>query len=141
MLRFMSQRCIITFDFFSLLCQRRSSCWKYRKLCSYSENHYHHKKMVEKNTIIFSVGPYCALLFPRKENIKFSEVVLVVLQLPDHLPYDCMNLGLEILQRIFTCLWRTAIKTLNFLSRSREQLTVVVLVSFEKTLNTFHTLS
>ena len=77
MLRFMSQRCIITFDIFSLLCQRRSSCWKYRKLCSYSENHYHHKKMVEKNTIIFSVGPYCTLLFSRKENIKFSEVVLV----------------------------------------------------------------
>ena len=80
MMRFMSQglqRCTITFDFFSLLCQRTSSCLKYRKLCSYFENHYHHKKMVEKNTINFSVGPYCALLFSREENIKFSEVVLV----------------------------------------------------------------
>ena len=39
------------------------------------------------------------------------------LQFPDQLPYDWLNLGLEILpvlQRIFTCFWKTAIKTMNF---------------------------
>ena len=50
---------------------------KYRKWCSYFENHYHHEKILEKNRINFSVSPYCTLLFSRKENIKFSEVVLV----------------------------------------------------------------
>ena len=33
--------------------------------------------MIEKNTINFSVSPYCTLLLSRKENMKFSEVVLV----------------------------------------------------------------
>ena len=65
------------FSLFSLLCQRRSSCWKYRKWCSSFENRYHHTKMIEKKTINFSVSPCCTLLFSRKENIKFSEVALV----------------------------------------------------------------
>ena len=61
----------------SILCQRRSSCWKYRKWCTYFENRYHHAKMTEKKTINFPVSPYCTLLFSRKEYIKFSEIVLV----------------------------------------------------------------
>ena len=35
-----------------------SSCWKYRKWCSYFENHYHHAKMVDKR-IHFLVSFYC----------------------------------------------------------------------------------
>ena len=62
---------------FFVLCQRGSSCWKYRKWCSYFKNRYHHTKMVEKKTINVLVSPYCTLLFSRKENIKFSGVVLV----------------------------------------------------------------
>ena len=62
---------------FSMLCQRRSSCWKYRKWCSYFENPYHHPEIVDKKIIIFLVSPYCTLLFSRKEIIKFSEVALV----------------------------------------------------------------
>ena len=83
MMSFMSQvleRCIVTFHLFSLLCQRSSSCWKYRKWCSYFENHYHHEQMVEKNAINFLVSPYYTLLFSQKENSKFSEVVLVAVR-------------------------------------------------------------
>ena len=62
----------------SIPCQRRFSYWKYQNWYSYFENHYHHQaKMAERKTINFSVSPYCTLLFSRKENIKFSEVVLV----------------------------------------------------------------
>ena len=118
----------------SILCQRRSSCWKYRKWCTYFENRYHHAKMTEKKTINFPVSPYCTLLFSRKEYIKFSEVVLVAVHcIPNQLPCDCLNPGLEILpilQRIFICFWKTAIKTMNLLSSVLEQLTVVLLVSF-----------
>ena len=39
--------------------------------------HYHHEKMVEKKTINFLLSPYYTMLFSRKENIKFLEVVLV----------------------------------------------------------------
>ena len=38
----------VTFHLFPLLCQRRSSCWKYQKWCGYFENRYCHAKMVEK---------------------------------------------------------------------------------------------
>ena len=121
-----------------ILCQRRSCCWKYRNWCTYFENHYHHAKMAEKKTINFPVSSYCILLFSRKEYIKFSSSFGgYPLQLPDQLLYDCLNLGLEILrilQRIFTCFWKTTIKTMNLLSIVLEQLTVVFLVSFLKNL-------
>ena len=68
---------IVTFNLFPLLCQRRSSCWKYRKWCGCFENCYRHAKLVEKKRKIFSVGPYSTLLFSRKKNIKFPEVALV----------------------------------------------------------------
>ena len=89
--------------------------------------------MIEKNTINCSVSPYCALLFSRKGNIKFSEVVLVAVHCNCLISclYDCVNLGLEILQRIFTCLWKMAIESLNFLSSVIEQLTVALLVSLK----------
>ena len=85
---------------FSLLCHRRSSCWKYWKWCSYFENRYHHPKVVEKKIINFSVSPYCTQLFSRKENIKSSEVALVAvhcnswsatLWLPDSQPWNTTN--------------------------------------------------
>ena len=121
MMKFMSQvlqRCIGSFHLFSLLCQRRSSCWKYLKWGSYFENRYHHAKMVEKKTINFSVSRYCTLLFSRKGNIKFSVVVLVAVYC------NILILYLMIAWRfrpwitlkykgIFTCFWKTAIKTLN----------------------------
>ena len=80
----------------------------------------------------------------RKYQVFRSSFGSCRLQLPDQLPYDCLNFSLEILpilQQIFTCLWKTAIKTLNLLSSVLEQLTVVLLVHFKKILNTFHTVS
>ena len=58
------------------MCQRRSSCSKYRKWCSYFENPYHYAKIIDKKKINFSVTRYCTLLLSRKEIFKFSEVAL-----------------------------------------------------------------
>ena len=109
---------MVTFHLFSLLCQRRSSCWKYRKWCSYFENRYHHAKMVEKKRINFSVSPYCTLLFSKKENVNFSDVALVAVHCNSGsvalwLREDAGLEILPILQRILTCLSKTAIKTLE----------------------------
>ena len=68
---------ICSFHLLSLLWQRRPSCWNYWKWCSYFENPYHHAKIVDKKGIIFLVGPYCTLLFSKKETTKFSEVALM----------------------------------------------------------------
>ena len=70
----------------------------------------------------------------RKYQVFRSSFGSCRLQLPDQLPYDCLNFSLEILpilQQIFTCLWKTAIKTLNLLSSVLEQFTDVLLVSLE----------
>ena len=74
--------------------------------------------MVEKKIINFSVSPYYTLLFSRKENIKFSEVALVAVHCNRLIWCFALreDLSLEILpalQRIFTCLWKSAIKTLK----------------------------
>ena len=123
-------RRIVTFHLFSLLCQRRSSCWKYLKWCSCFENYYHHEKMVEKNTINFSVSPYCTLLFSRRKNIKFSEVVLVAVRCNCLISW-VMTMWISVLKYYSGYLLRkTAIKTTNFSSSVLEQLTFVVLVSF-----------
>ena len=53
------------------------------------------KKCQRIYAINFSVSPYCTLLFSRKKNIKFSEVVLVAVVLV---------VLAAILQRIFTSL-------------------------------------
>ena len=49
---------------------------KYRQWVSHVKNRYHYGKVVENARIIFSVSPYSTLLFSRKENFKFFEVVL-----------------------------------------------------------------
>ena len=110
---------LYSFHLLSLLCQRRSSCWIYRKWCSYVENPYLHAKIVDKKIINVLVSPYCTLLFSRKEIIKFSEVA--VLYLPIVIAWSVAlwshkDIGLEILtilQRIFACLSKTAIKRLK----------------------------
>ena len=68
---------IYSLHLFSLLCQRRSCCWKYWKWCCYFENPYHHVKITDKTRINFLVSLYCTLLFYRKEMTKFSYVALV----------------------------------------------------------------
>ena len=73
---FVLSKFIVTFHLFSLLCQRRSSCWKYWNWRSYFENPYHYAKIVGKNRITFLVSPWCTLLFSKKEISKFSEVAL-----------------------------------------------------------------
>ena len=135
MLRFMSQalqRCIVTFHLFSLLYQRTSGCWKYWKWCSYFENHYHNEKMVEKNTINVLVSPYCTLLFSRKENIKFSKVVLIAAHCNCLISWFMIAWisALKYYSGYLLAYEKTAIKTLYFLSSILEQLTVVVLKSF-----------
>ena len=92
-----------------MLCQRRSSCWKYQKLCSYFEIRYHYGKMVEKR-IYFLVSPYCTLLFFKKEIIKFSEVTLVAFH------NNCLIGCITIVQEYCQCgyllaLSKTTIKT------------------------------
>ena len=67
---------IITFHLFSVLCQRRYCCWKYRNWDSHLKNRYHYAKVVENARTNFSVSPYCTLLFSRKENFKLFEVAL-----------------------------------------------------------------
>ena len=69
-LSFILSKFIVTFYLFFLLCQRRSSCWKYWKWCSYFENPYYHAKIVEKKGINFLVSPYCTMLYSRKDIIK-----------------------------------------------------------------------
>ena len=66
----------ITFHLFSVLCQRRYCCWQYRKWGSHLKNLYHYAKLVENARKIFLISPYCTLLFSRKENFKFLEVIL-----------------------------------------------------------------
>ena len=69
----------IYYSLFSILCQRRSCCWKYRKWGSHLKNSYHYAKLVVKARIIFSIIPYCHLLFSRNENLKFLEVALTTI--------------------------------------------------------------
>ena len=75
----------------------------------------------------------------------WSSFVSCPLQFPDQLPYDYLNLGLErlpILQMIFTCFWKTSIKTMNLLSSVIiEQLSLALLFFLKKSLKTFHTLA
>ena len=59
---------IIAFRLFSVLCQRRYWCWKYRKRGSHLKNCYHYVKVVENARINSSITLYCTLLFSRKEN-------------------------------------------------------------------------
>ena len=95
---------IITFHQFSVLCQRRSCCWKYRKwdsLLKYRKwgvsswkyrkwgslfkyrkwgsplkNRYYYAKMVGNAKISFSISPYCTPLFTRKENLEYFKAAL-----------------------------------------------------------------
>ena len=67
---------IITFHLFSVLCQRRYCCWKYRKWGNHLKNRYYYTKVVENSRITFSISSYWTLLFSRKENFNFFEVAL-----------------------------------------------------------------
>ena len=95
---------------------------------------------VTKRVELLKISKKMQLLFSRKENTKFPEVALVAVH------SNCLsaalrlheNVGIElllILQRIFTCLPKTAIKRLkqnvksvHLLTIALEQLTVVLLV-------------
>ena len=81
----------------------------------------------EKNNKFFDQSFLHPVVFHKRKYQVFRSVFgSCPLQLPDQLRYDCLNLGLEILsilQRIFTCLWKTPIKTLNLLSSVLERLT------------------
>ena len=75
---------IYSFHLFSLLCQRSSSFWKYRKRCRYFENPYHHAKIADKKTMI-------------------------ALWSCQNIALEIMS----ILWQIFACLSKTVIKTLK----------------------------
>ena len=75
-------------------------------------------KIVNKKKIFFLVSAYCPLLFSRKKITRFCKVALV----PVHcncligcivIPRDSGLEILPILQQIFTCSSKTAIKTLR----------------------------
>ena len=106
--------------------------------------------MVERKRISFSVGPYFTLLSSRKENVKFSEVALVA-ALQFWLCYDrtrilvlkhCQyyNGYLIICQKRQLKAWKKEVCS-SLLTSVLEQFTLVLLVSFLLTLNTFPILS
>ena len=96
--------------------RRASSCWKYRKWCSYFENRYHHTKMIRKKRIIGqSLLP--AVVF-QKRKYQFSEVALVTVHCNCLTSCFMIVLGSRLWNTtntkwIFTCLWKTTIKTLK----------------------------
>ena len=98
-------------------------------MCTYFENRYYHAKMTEnKNRFSGQSFLHPTLFLKIIYQIFCNSFGSYPLQFPDQLPYDFLNLGLEILpvlQRIFTYFWKTAIKTMNLLSSALEQLTVV----------------
>ena len=54
------------------------------------KNRYHYANVVENAIIIFSITPYCTLLFSRKENFKLFEVAL---QWRDWLHLKCVRIS------------------------------------------------
>ena len=76
-------------------CQRRSSCWKYWKWCSYLVKSLPPARMVEKKIINFSVSPYCTLLFSRTQKYQVfgSNFGSCQLQFPDQLLYDFVKIS------------------------------------------------
>ena len=70
---------VILYDYFSsVLCivPKKVLLLKYRKWVSLLKNRYHYAKVAENARINLSISPCCTLLFSRKENFKFLEVVL-----------------------------------------------------------------
>ena len=59
-----------SFHLFSLLCQKRPSCWKYRKWCSYFENPYHDAKIVDKKRINFWSVLTALFVFQKRNYFK-----------------------------------------------------------------------
>ena len=125
---------------------------KYRQWVSHLKNCYHYGKVVENATIIFSVSPYSTLLFSRKENFKFFEVVLPAVLCNGQVGYIMNVWGYQHWNTANTTLdiyllfendhksTQTRCKVCSNLTSVLQQLTFVLLVSFLLTLNTFHTL-
>ena len=125
---------------------------KYRQWVSHVKNRYHYGKVVENARIIFSVSPYSTLLFSRKENFKFFEVVLPAVLCNGQVGYIMNVWGYQHWNTANTTLdiyllfendhksTQTRCKVCSDLTSILQQLTFVLLVSFLLTLNTFHTL-
>ena len=125
---------------------------KYRQWVSHVKNRYHYGKVVENARIIFSVSPYSTLLFSRKENFKFFEVVLPAVLCNGQVGYIMNVWGYQHWNTANTTLdiyllfendhksTQTRCKVCSYLTSVLQQLTFVLLVSFLLTLNTFHTL-
>ena len=125
---------------------------KYRQWVSHVKNRYHYGKVVENARIIFSVSPYSTLLFSRKENFKFFEVVLPAVLCNGQVGYIMNVWGYQHWNTANTTLdiyllfendhksTQTRWKVCSDLTSVLQQLTFVLLVSFLLTLNTFHTL-
>ena len=125
---------------------------KYRQWVSHVKNRYHYGKVVENARIIFSVSPYSTLLFSRKENFKFFEVVLPAVLCNGQVGYIMNVWGYQHWNTANTTLdiyllfendhksTQTRCKVCSNLTSVLQQLTFVLLLSFLLTLNTFHTL-
>ena len=143
---------IIIFHLFSVLCQRRYYCWKYRKWGSHLKNRYHYANVVENAIINFSITPYCTLLFSRKENFKLFEVALpdvlcngtigCIWNVWGYQHWNTANITLDIylLFKNVHKSTQTKCKVCSNLTSVLQQLILVLLVSFLLALNTFHTL-
>ena len=104
--------------------------WKLLPLC---------KNDREEDNKFLSQSLLHPLIFQKRIYLVFwSSFGSCPLQFPDQLPYDYLNLGLKrlpILQMIFTCFWKTSIKTMNLLSSVIiEQLSLALLFFFKKIL-------
>ena len=100
--------------------------------------------MVENAKINFSISPYCTLLFSRKENLKCSEVALLVVLFNDvgGSIVMCEAISIEILPTLqwsFTCIYllksdhentQTRCKVYSNLSILLQLFTFVLLVTF-----------
>ena len=111
---------IYGFQLFPPLCERRSSCWNYRKWCSYFEYLYHIGIIVDKKRKTFGQSLlHLAVFQKRNYQVFWSRFGICPFQLPDRLQCDRARIlalkycQLEILQRIFACLSNWAIKTIK----------------------------
>ena len=102
---------IYSFHLFSLLCKRRSSCWKYRRWCSYFENLYHHAKIIENKLIGQSLFHF-VVFHKRNYQVFWTSFRIRPLQLPDWLHCGCARTS-ALKYWIFACLSKMAIKTLT----------------------------
>ena len=130
---------VIIYDYFSsvfCIVSKKVLLLKYRKWVSHLKNHDHYAKVVENTRIIFSINPYCTMLFSRKENFNFFAAL-----------WMCEDISFEILPIPHCTFSKTAnkstqtrYKVCSNLTKCTTTIDIGLASVFLLTLNTFHTL-